>query len=69
MSGTGRTARGAALSLLARRPRTLKDLERRLERKGFESIQVMAVLSDLVRIGLVDDLAFARARARGHEGG
>lgn len=65
MSGTGHTARAAALSLLARRPRTTKDLEVRLERKGFDAAQVVATLSDLSRLGLVDDVAFARAWARG----
>jgi len=65
MNASGRTARAAALTLLARRARTTKDLEQRLERKGFQAAQVVAALSDLVRLGLVDDLTFARAWARG----
>jgi regulatory protein len=52
-----------ALGLLAVRPRSRRELERRLLQAGFASAEVTDVLSRLERVGLVDDEAFARALA------
>jgi regulatory protein len=49
-----------ALGLLAVRARSRRELERRLLRVGFEAEEVTEVLERLERVGLVDDLAFAR---------
>ncbi len=53
-----------ALGLLAVRPRSRRELERRLLAAGFESEEVGDVLERLERVGLVDDDAFARAGRR-----
>lgn len=52
-----------ALGLLAVRPRSRRELERRLLGAGFPSDEVGDVLSRLERVGLVDDEAFARQYA------
>lgn len=52
-----------ALGLLAVRPRARRELERRLLAAGFESEEVLDVLTRLERVGLVDDEAFARQMA------
>jgi regulatory protein len=49
-----------ALGLLAVRPRSRRELERRLLAARFESEEVQDVLTRLERVGLVDDAAFAR---------
>jgi regulatory protein len=49
-----------ALGLLAVRPRSKRELERRLLAARFESQEVEDVLARLERVGLVDDAAFAR---------
>jgi regulatory protein len=49
-----------ALGLLAVRPRSRRELERRLLGAGFEGQEVDDVLVRLERVGLVDDAAFAR---------
>jgi regulatory protein len=49
-----------ALGLLAVRPRSRRELERRLLAARFEPDEVQDVLTRLERVGLVDDLAFAR---------
>jgi regulatory protein len=49
-----------ALGLLAVRPRSRRELERRLLAARFESAEVQDVLTRLERVGLVDDEAFAR---------
>jgi regulatory protein len=49
-----------ALGLLAVRPRSRRELERRLLSARFESEEVQDVLTRLERVGLVDDEAFAR---------
>jgi regulatory protein len=49
-----------ALGLLAVRPRSRRELERRLLAARFESEEVRDVLTRLERVGLVDDEAFAR---------
>jgi len=48
-----------ALGLLAVRPRTRRELERRLLGAGFEPTEVGDVLARLEGVGLVDDRAFA----------
>jgi len=52
-----------ALGLLAVRPRSRRELERRLLGARFESAEVQDVLTRLERVGLVDDEAFARQYA------
>jgi regulatory protein len=49
-----------ALGLLAVRPRSRRELERRLLGARFEADEVEDVLIRLERVGLVDDEAFAR---------
>ena len=49
-----------ALGLLAVRPRSRRELERRLLAARFEADEVQDVLTRLERVGLVDDEAFAR---------
>jgi regulatory protein len=49
-----------ALGLLAVRPRSRRELERRLLQAGFETDDVHDVLSRLERVDLIDDEAFAR---------
>lgn len=52
-----------ALRLLAARPRSRRELERRLVDAGFEAEEVVTELERLETVGLVDDEAFARAVA------
>jgi regulatory protein len=52
-----------ALGLLAVRPRSRRELERRLLAARFEHDEVQDVLARLERVGLVDDEAFARQYA------
>jgi len=52
-----------ALGLLAVRPRSRRELERRLLAARFEAEEVEDVLVRLERVGLVDDEAFARQYA------
>jgi regulatory protein len=52
-----------ALGLLAVRPRSRRELERRLLAARFEHDEVQDVLTRLERVGLVDDEAFARQYA------
>lgn len=52
-----------ALGLLAVRPRSRRELERRLLAARFEPNEVEDVLARLERVGLVDDEAFARQYA------
>ncbi|HSL10577.1 MAG TPA: regulatory protein RecX [Actinomycetota bacterium] len=52
-----------ALGLLAVRPRSRRELERRLSAAGFDDDEVADELERLERVGLVDDEAFARALA------
>lgn len=52
-----------ALGLLAVRPRSRRELERRLLQARFEPDEVQEVLGRLERVGLVDDEAFARQYA------
>jgi regulatory protein len=52
-----------ALGLLAVRPRSRRELERRLLAARFDQDEVQDVLTRLERVGLVDDEAFARQYA------
>lgn len=52
-----------ALGLLAVRPRSRRELERRLLQARFEPAEVEDVLGRLERVGLIDDAAFARQYA------
>ena len=52
-----------ALGLLAVRPRSRQEIERRLLHAGFESEEVADELVRLERVELIDDEAFARALA------
>jgi regulatory protein len=52
-----------ALGLLAVRPRSRRELERRLLQARFEPAEVRDVLQRLERVGLIDDEAFARQYA------
>src|SRR5262245_12582055 len=60
--------REAALKLLERTRRTPRDLERRLEEKGFDAATIGAGLDRLTEVGLVDDVEFARAWLAGRWG-
>jgi regulatory protein len=53
-------AMNAAIRLLSYRPRSRRELEIRLDRKGFSSGAVEAALSDLAEKGYVDDEEFAQ---------
>ena len=55
-----KTCHERALGLLAVRPRSRRELERRLLQARFEPDEVREVLQRLERVGLVDDEAFAR---------
>lgn len=56
-------ARSKALRLLAARPRTETEIRRRLEREGLSEV-APEVVAWLVRLGYLDDAAYARDRAR-----
>jgi regulatory protein len=58
--------RERALGLLAVRPRSRQELERRLSAAGFERQEVADVLGRLEGVGLIDDLAFAQQLAAHH---
>lgn len=58
-----RSCHERALGLLAVRPRSRRELERRLLEARFEPDEVHDVLTRLERVGLVDDEAFARQYA------
>jgi regulatory protein len=57
---TPKTCHERALGLLAVRPRSRRELERRLLAAGFDHDEVDDVLARLERAGLIDDRAFAR---------
>ncbi len=58
-----KTCHERALGLLAVRPRSRRELERRLLAASFDRAEVDDVLARLERVGLVDDEAFARQMA------
>jgi len=53
-------AAGRALDLLSYRPRSRAEVRRRLRKKGCEERVIEQVLDRLTRVGLLDDLSFAR---------
>jgi regulatory protein len=53
-----------SLDMLARAPRSVRDLRRRLLRKGEGEADVDAAIERLTAAGLLDDAAFARAFVR-----
>jgi regulatory protein len=57
-------AREAALRSLERSRKTRRELERRLATKGFDAPTVAAALDRLARVGLIDDVEYARAFVR-----
>jgi regulatory protein len=61
-------AREAALRLLERTRRTRSDLARRLRDKGFTPAAIEEALARLARVGLVDDVEYARAFLAGRWG-
>ena len=54
------SAKKACFRLLKVRPRSEYELRSRLKLKGFEKSTVDSAVAELYRIGLLDDLAFAR---------
>ena len=54
-----------AFDLVGRRPHFQRELERKLLSRGFSDDEVGAVVQDLVRLGLLDDLKHARELAAG----
>ena len=58
-----KTCHERALGLLAVRPRSRRELERRLLAASFDRAEVDDVLLRLERVGLIDDEAFARQMA------
>jgi len=57
--------RRTALSLLDARPYTRRRLAEKLRARGFSPVVVNAVLDDLERTGLINDLEYARAYVAG----
>ncbi len=57
-------AREYALLLLDHRDRSFGEMRQRLARKGFATEAAAAVISDLARLGLLDDERFARLWVR-----
>jgi regulatory protein len=62
-SGKRKDVHERALGLLAVRRRSRREIERRLERAGFDPEEVRTELDRLQQVGLIDDEAFARAVA------
>ena len=58
------TAHSRALDMLARAPRSARDLRRRLLLKGEAAADVDAAIARLTAAGLLDDAAYARAFVR-----
>ena len=61
-------AREAALGLLERARRTRADLARRLGERGYAAPTIEQALERLTRVGLVDDVEYARAWLAGRWG-
>jgi regulatory protein len=57
-------AKESALALLAVRPRARRELQDRLQRKGFSDAATQWALAEADRLGLIDDRAFAEAWVR-----
>jgi regulatory protein len=63
-AGSEEAAKEAALRILARGPRTEREIEVRLRDRGYESDAVAGALARLRRVSLVDDRAFVRSFLR-----
>ena len=63
-AGSEEAAKEAALRILARGPRTEREIEQRLRDRGYESGAVARALMRLRRVSLVDDRAFVRSFLR-----
>jgi regulatory protein len=63
-AGSEEAAKEAALRILARGPRTEREIEQRLRDRGYESGAVARALERLRRVSLVDDRAFVRSFLR-----
>jgi len=61
---SGTSAMEAALRLLAHRDRSEEELARRLARRDYPEEEIRDVLERCSRLGYLDDLRFARLRAR-----
>ncbi len=57
-------AKRSALRLLARRPRTVREIRDRLREQEFDDAVIASTIDDLTRAGLLNDLAFAETYAR-----
>ncbi len=64
MERPARSCRETALGYLARRAQTSRELRTKLRRKGFGPAEVEATLSDLTRLGWVDDARTAAGLVR-----
>jgi len=58
------TVRASAIRLIARRPRTEKELTERLRRNGYTQPDIMGIVAELKSAGILDDRAFARMYVR-----
>lgn len=63
-AGSEDAAKEAALRILARAPRTAREVEDRLRERGFRSEAVERAVERLRRVSLLDDRAFARSFLR-----
>ncbi|HZI89921.1 MAG TPA: regulatory protein RecX [Candidatus Polarisedimenticolia bacterium] len=63
-AGSEEAAKEAALRILARGPRTEREIEGRLRDRGYEEGAVERALERLRRVSLVDDRAFVRSFLR-----
>lgn len=64
MTSPSEKARKAAFGLLARRARTVREMEEQLGRLGFEGGIIKEIIAELARLGYLDDRLFARQYAR-----
>jgi regulatory protein len=69
MPAPTRSCRDAALSYLGRRAHTRRELTQKLGRKGYDAQEIERVLSDLARLGYVDDARTAQALVRSRTAG
>src|SRR5437867_5637973 len=63
-AGSEDAAKEAALRILARGPRTAREVEDRLIERGFQSEAVERAVERLRRVSLLDDRAFTRSFLR-----
>jgi regulatory protein len=63
-AGSEDSARKRALRLLAAGPRTVAELRQRLAKAGVSEGHVQAIVGDLMRLGYLDDRAYALSRAK-----